>query len=135
MPQYVCLQPCLGINHAAATIARQACYVVMEDLLPGQVHLGCAPALNAHVQEDIDFITNDFVICLEACEKDCATTLVRREGGNVHLVLPVHDILKEADFDPEEESPVFFAPEHPAVQALAHRIAEECRKALGQQSA
>ncbi len=131
MAQFVCLQPCLGINHAAATIARQACYVVAEDLLPGQIHLGCAPALNAHVQEDIDFIISDFVICLEACEKNCAATLVKREGGNINLVLSVPQVLKEEGFEPEKESPVFFAPEHPAVQALANRIADECRKALG----
>lgn len=130
MPQFVCLQPCLGINHAAATIARQACYVVAEDLLPGQIHLGCAPALNAHVQEDIDFIKNDFVVCLEACEKNCATTLVGREGGNVNLVLSVPQVLREEGFEAEREPPEFFAPEHPAVQALAKRIAAECRKAL-----
>ncbi len=131
MAQFVCLQPCLGINHAAASIARQAAYVAAEDMLPGQIHLGCAPALNAHVQEDIDFIKTDFVICLEACEKNCATTLVRREGGKVHLIMSVPQVLKEQGFEAEAESPVFFAPEHPAVRALARRIADECRKALG----
>jgi len=131
MDKFVCLQPCLGINHATATVARQACYVVAEDLLPGQVHLGCAPALNNDVQEDIDFIMNDFVICIEACEKACATALVKRKGGRCDLVVNVQDTLKEAGISLCCESPEFFPTDHPAVQALAKRLEAECRKALG----
>ena len=74
MADKVCLQPCLGLRKEAV-LGRQALYVVHEDLLPDQTVLGCGPALNANVQEDVDFINLYPVVAVEACELDCATKL------------------------------------------------------------
>ena len=135
MPEYVCLQPCLGINHTLTTVVRQACYVVAEDLLPGKIHLGCSPALNAGVLEDVDFIMNDYVVTIEACDKACATKLVKREGGNVHAALMAEDVAKEEGISAEGESPEFFDTEHPWVQKFAQRIASVCEGLLASERA
>ena len=80
MAEKVCLQPCLGLRRESV-LCRQAFYVVHEDLRPETTVLGCGPALNANVQEDVDFINMYPVLAAEACEKDCATKLVARRGS------------------------------------------------------
>ena len=130
MPEYVCLQPCLGINHTLSTLVRQACYVVAEDIMPGKIHLGCSPALNAGVLEDVDFIMNDYVVTIEACDKACATKLVKREKGNVHVTMMAEDVAREEGISVEGESPEFFATDDPKVQKLARRIASVCEELL-----
>lgn len=130
MPEYVCLQPCLGINHVLTTIVRQACYVVAEDLLPGKIHLGCSPALNAGVLEDVGFIMNDYVVVIEACDRACAGKLVKREGGNVHVQMMAEEVAKEEGISVDGESPEFFDTSHPWVQAFAQRIASTCERLL-----
>ena len=57
MAEKVCLQPCLGLRKESV-LCRQAFYVVHEDMRPEQTVLGCGPALNANVQEDLDFIND-----------------------------------------------------------------------------
>lgn len=128
----VCLQPCLGINRPASTIGRQACYLVHEVLLtPERSDLGCAPALYAEVEEDVDFIRNDPVIAVEACEKRCADHLVAAKGEKVAASVMVGDVLQAAGFDPCSLPLEHLDIDHPAVQAVAEeivRIAEELLK-------
>jgi uncharacterized metal-binding protein len=123
MAEKVCLQPCLGLRKEAV-LGRQAFYVVHEDLRPEQTVLGCAPALNANVQEDIDFITMYPVLAAEACEKDCATKLVAKKGQRAARTLHVTEMAKELGIDlaslPEDQN---LPADDPAVQALAKRIA------------
>jgi uncharacterized metal-binding protein len=122
MAEKVCLQPCLGLRKESI-LCRQAFYVVHEDLRPEQTVLGCGPALNANVQEDIDFINLYPVLAVEACEKDCATKLVAKKGQQAARTLRVTDMAGELGID------VLVLPEshidtaHPAVQAMAQRIA------------
>ena len=130
MPEFVCLQPCLGINHPLATVVRQACYVVAEDLLPGKIHLGCTPALNAGVLEDVGFIMNDYVLTIEACDKCCASNLVAREKGNIHVKMMAEEVAKEEGISVDGESAELFDTSHPAVQKMAKRIASVCQQLL-----
>jgi len=123
MPARVCLQPCLGIESVESTIGRQACYLAHEELLgPQRSDLGCAPALYAEVQEDIDFIRNDYVVAVESCEKRCANVLVAEKEGQVHATVMVEDVLAKAGIDakalPREHLPL----DHPAVKAVADEI-------------
>jgi uncharacterized metal-binding protein len=124
MADKVCLQPCLGLRKESV-LGRQALYVVHEDMRPETTVLGCGPALNANVQEDLDFIGLYPVIAVEACELDCATRLVGKKGKQVARTLRVTDLAQELAIDlaslPERHIPT----EHPAVQALAKRIAEQ----------
>lgn len=130
MPQRVCLQPCLGANIVESTIGRQACYLVHEQLRAGKTDLGCAPALYARVQEDIDFIMQDAVLAIESCEKGCANTLVREMGGEVHATLLVQDILREANLPVQGLPREHLDLDHPVVQAVAAKIAEKVDELL-----
>ena len=123
MAEKVCLQPCLGLRKESV-LCRQAFYAAHEDLRPEQTVLGCAPALNANVQEDLDFTALYPVLAMEACEKDCATKLVAKKGRQAARTVRVAELAKELGLDltslPEHHIPT----DHPAVQAMAKRIAE-----------
>jgi uncharacterized metal-binding protein len=123
MPDKICLQPCLGIESVESTIGRQACYLAHEQLLgPEKSDLGCAPALYAEVQEDIDFIRNDYVLAVESCNNRCANVLVAEKAGEVHATVMVEEVLQRAGIDatglPREHLPL----DHPAVKAVAEEI-------------
>ncbi len=123
MPDKVCLQPCLGLRKEAV-LCRQAFYVVHEDLRPETTVLGCGPALNANVQEDVDFINIYPVLAGEACDKDCATRLVAKKGKQAARTVRIVDLAGQESLDlsdlPEAEN---IPPDHPAVQGVARRIA------------
>lgn len=123
MAEKVCLQPCLGLRKESV-LCRQAFYVVHEDMMPEQTVLGCGPALNANVQEDIDFIRTYPVLAVEACDKDCATKLVAKKGQQATRTLRVTEVAKELGIDlaalPEGRN---IDTSDPAVQALAKHLA------------
>jgi hypothetical protein len=128
MSKKVCLQPCLGINENLTTIGRQGCYLAHIKLGGERCDLGCAPALYAEVQEDVDFLFNDWMIAVESCEKQCANHLIAEKGGPVHVTVRVDELLAAQGFDlaslPREHAPL----DHPAVVAVAEeiiRVAEE----------
>jgi len=123
MADKVCLQPCLGLRKESV-LCRQAFYVVHEDMRPEQTVLGCAPALNAKVQEDIDFITLYPVLAMEACEKDCATKLVAKKGQRAARTVRVTEMAKGLGLDLASLPEHHIDTNHPAVQAMAKRIAE-----------
>lgn len=123
----VCLQPCLGINRPASTVGRQACYLAHEVLLgPERSDLGCAPALYAEVEEDVEFIRHDPVIAVESCEKRCARHLVAEKGEKIAASVMVQEALRGAGFDPEALPLEHLDIDHPAVKAVAEEI---CRVA------
>lgn len=122
MAEKVCLQPCLGLRKESV-LCRQAFYVVFEDLRPEQTVLGCGPALNANVQEDIDFINMYPVLAVEACEKDCATQLVAKKGQQAARTLRVPEVAKELGIDVGSLPEGHIDAADPAVQAMAKHIA------------
>lgn len=122
MSKTVCIQPCLGVSENLTTIGRQASYLAHIQLGAQASHLGCAPALYAEVQEDVDFIMNDWVVAVEACEKCCANHLVAEKGGRVHATIRVDELLAAQDFDVASLPREHAALDHPAVVALAQEI-------------
>jgi uncharacterized metal-binding protein len=113
----------LGLRKESV-LCRQAFYVVHEDMRPEQTVLGCAPALNANVQEDIDFITLYPVLAMEACEKDCATKLVAKKGQRAARTVRVTEMARGLGLDLASLPEHHIDTNHPAVQAMAKRIAE-----------
>ena len=122
MAEKVCLQPCLGLRKESV-LCRQAFYVVHEDLRPEQTVLGCGPALNANVQEDLDFINTYPVLAVEACDKDCATALVAKKGQQAARTLRVTEIARELGIDLAALPDGQLDAADPAVQTLAKHIA------------
>ncbi|MDH4179182.1 MAG: putative zinc-binding protein [Armatimonadota bacterium] len=129
MADKVCLQPCLGLRKEAV-LGRQALYVVHEDMLPDETVLGCGPALNANVQEDVDFINLYPVLAVEACELDCATKLVAKKQKKAARTIRITDLAKGLNLDLEALPEEHIEAEDPAVQAVAKRIAEHVRELL-----
>jgi uncharacterized metal-binding protein len=129
MPDKVTLQPCLGTD-AVSVLARQACYVVHEEHRPDQTSLGCGPALNATVQEDIDFIRDFPVLALESCDKVCATKLVAKMGEQASTTMMVRQELAGLGIEPEGLPTGHLPCEDPTVQALAQRILAEVDRLL-----
>lgn len=122
MAEKVCLQPCLGLRKEAV-LGRQALYVVHEDLRPETTVLGCGPALNAGVQEDVDFITLYPVLTVEACELDCAARLIQKKGQQARETVRIADLARELDIDLGAVPEQHVDTDHPAVQAIAKHIA------------
>ena len=129
MPDKVCLQPCLGLRKEAV-LGRQALYVVHEDLLPEQTVLGCGPALNANVQEDVDFINLCPVISVEACDLDCAAKLIDKKGKRVARTLRIAELAHELGVDLASLPEGHIESDDPTVQAVAKRIAEHVNEVL-----
>jgi len=124
MAEKVCLQPCLGLRRESV-LCRQAFYVVHEDLRPETTVLGCGPALNANVQEDVDFINMYPVLAAEACEKDCATKLVAKKGQRVARTVRIAELAAELGIVIAALPEHHIDADHPAVQALARKFAEQ----------
>ena len=122
MPKKVCFQPCLGIKTNLSTIGRQGCYLAHLRLGAEKSDLGCAPALYANVQEDVDFLAQDWMIAVESCDKGCANHLVAEKGGPVHATVRVDELLAAQGFDlaslPRAHAPL----DHPAVVAVADEL-------------
>ena len=129
MAEKVCLQPCLGLRKEAV-LGRQALYVIHEDLRPDTTVLGCGPALNANVQEDVDFINSYPVLAVEACELDCATRLVDKKGRQAARTIRIADLAEELKLDLGALPEGHIEHDDPAVQAVAKRIAEHVDELL-----
>jgi uncharacterized metal-binding protein len=129
MADKVCLQPCLGLRKEAV-LGRQALYVVHEDMLPDQTVLGCGPALNANVQEDLDFINLYPVLAVEACDLDCATRLVDKKERKAARTIRITDLAKELNLDLDSMPEEHVDADDPAVQAVAKRIVEHVKQLL-----
>ncbi len=127
--QKVTLQPCLN-QDKLSVLARQACYVVHEEHRPDQTALGCGPALNAKVQEDIDFINLYPVIAIESCPKDCATKLVAKMGSKAAVTMHMPEVLKELGIDAASIPEQHIDCDAPQVQAVAKRVLAEVDRLL-----
>jgi uncharacterized metal-binding protein len=124
MAEKVCLQPCLGLRKEAV-LGRQVLYVIHEELRPETTVLGCGPALNANVQEDVDFINMYPVLAVEACDLDCATGLVDKKGRKAARTLRVADLAKDLGVDLSSLPEDHIDCDDPAVQKLAKRIVQD----------
>ena len=130
----VCVQYCHGLCNPATTAARLACYLAVERTLgPDKADLGCGPALQAGVQEDVEFIENDVVVAVEACEECCTTKLLERWNARIGATVMVEDELRAAGIDPAQLRHEELHLDHPAVILLARRITEAAEKVLASQ--
>jgi hypothetical protein len=129
----VCLQPCLAIDSPLGEVARQACYLVHEQVLgPEKTDLGCLPALAAGVEEDVLFVRTEKVLAIEACEARCSGILAERNGGFAAATLFVGPVLEAAGIEigslPRKHLPL----DHPAVVAMANVIRATAEELLAE---
>lgn len=127
----VCVQYCHGLCSPVSSAARLACYLVAENTLcPDRIDLGCGPALEAGVPEDVAFIEQDPVIAVEGCEEACATKLLERHGASIARQVFADVVLRDAGLDVSETAHFDFHLDHPAVLVLAEAITAAAREVL-----
>jgi hypothetical protein len=123
----------LGINSSLTTIGRQASYAAYLELGAENADLGCAPALYAEVEEDVEFILQDNVIAIESCQAQCANHLVAEKGGAVSATVRVDEVLATAGIVAEDCLLEHVPLDHPAVIAVKNEIVRVAERLVSQE--
>lgn len=127
----VCIQYCHGLCNPVTSAARLACYLVAENTLcPDRVDLGCGPALEAGVPEDMAFIERDPVVAIECCQEACATKLLERYGATIAGRVFADEVLQQAGIAPASLRHFDLHLDHAAVLVVAEAITVAAREVL-----
>lgn len=120
----VCVMTCSGLTCPTGTVLRQAVYAVVEELRPEVTVLGCLPATNNDVGEDIEFITNYPTIAVEGCGDECVTRVMAKKGAGPAIIVRGDRLLSRLGFVPDEEEPAVLSTfGATAARVLARKIA------------
>lgn len=79
----VCIVPCSGMGKTLGSVAREAGFIVAEDLRPDKTFLICIPSLAAGREEHSEMIGNNPVIVLDGCAERCATKIAVKAGAKI----------------------------------------------------
>jgi uncharacterized metal-binding protein len=113
--------PCSGIGKTYGTVAREAAYIITEDLRPAETGL---VALSLLVMGD-ETARADVVACpaitLDGCKLACATRMVKESGGTVAKEVDMLDAFRRH----REFKPHGIAELNEGGQKLAQAVAEE----------
>jgi len=113
--------PCSGIGKTYGTVAREAAYIVIEDLRPAETRL---VALSLLVMGD-EAARADVAACpaitLDGCKLACATKMVRESGGTVAKEVDMLDAFRRH----REFKPQGIAELNEGGQKLAQAVAQE----------
>jgi len=113
--------PCSGIGKTYGSVAREAAYIVTEDLRPAET---CLVALSLLVMGD-EAARAEVAACpaitLDGCKLACATKMVQQSGGTVAKGLDMLDAFRRQ----REYKPQGIAVLNEGGQKLAQAVAEE----------
>lgn len=131
MAKKVVIMPCSGIGKAYGEIGRQATYKVAESLRPEEVETECLARLMIDDPETKEKITNNYVITVDGCAKDCAKKNVEKTGKTVDKAMRTIDVFKEhRDLKPEGVLNLG-EPGMKLADFLAEKLAEEVDSLVG----
>ena len=113
--------PCSGIGKTYGSVAREAAYIVAEDLRPAETGL---VALSLLVMGD-EAARADVAACpamtLDGCKRACATKMVKESGGTVAQEVDLLDAFRRhREFKPQGTAEL-----NEGGQKLAQAVAEE----------
>ena len=77
----VVVLPCSGIGKVYGALARETMYELLERVRPGLVATTCLPLLVIKDPEAVALVTENPVITIDGCPKDCAKKSVEALGG------------------------------------------------------
>jgi uncharacterized metal-binding protein len=124
----VVVLPCSGIGKVFGALARETAYELVERLRPGVATLTCLPLLVINDPEAVALVTENPVITIDGCPKDCAKKSVEAVGGKVAKAYEAIRFYKEhKDLKPEGLSEVDESGRKLA-QVAAREVAEEVDK-------
>lgn len=114
--------PCSGIGKSFGTVARQATYIVVNELIPARTISFCLPLLQIDDKEALDLAENNFVVSIDGCAKACAFKDIERSIGRPSdAKIMVMDVLRENKELSTKQ--VTFLDEKG--KKLAHKVAEK----------
>lgn len=76
----VVVLPCSGIGKTFGALARETAYELLERVRPDQVAITCLPLLVIKDPEAVALVTENPVITIDGCPKDCAKKSVEALG-------------------------------------------------------
>jgi len=79
----VVVLPCSGIGKVFGALARETAYELVERVRPGLATLTCLPLLVIKDPEAVALVTENPVITIDGCPKDCAKKSVEAQGVQV----------------------------------------------------
>jgi uncharacterized metal-binding protein len=103
----VVVLPCSGIGKVFGALARETAYELVERVRPGLATLTCLPLLVINDPDAVALVTENPVITIDGCPKDCAKKSVEAVGGQVAKAYEAIKFYKEhKDLKPEGLSEV-----------------------------
>jgi len=103
----VVVLPCSGIGKVFGALARETAYELVEKVRPGLATLTCLPLLVINDPDAVALVTENPVITIDGCPKDCAKKSVEAVGGQVAKAYEAIKFYKEhKDLKPEGLSEV-----------------------------
>jgi len=98
----VVVLPCSGIGKVFGALARETMYELLESVRPGMVATTCLPLLVIKDPEAVALVTENPVITIDGCPKDCAKKSVEALGKTVDKAYEAIKFYKEhKDLKPE----------------------------------
>jgi uncharacterized metal-binding protein len=91
----VLIIPCSGIGKAFGSVAREAMYMVVEELRPGETETVCLSLLTLGDEEAKDHVRRHPVITIDGCAQACAEENVKGVGGRSAANFKVIDTYRE----------------------------------------
>jgi len=77
----VVVLPCSGIGKAYGTLARETAYELAERVRPEKTTLTCLPLLVINDPDAQKLVTENPVITIDGCPRDCARKSLEAAGG------------------------------------------------------
>ena len=101
-PKKVVVLPCSGIGKVFGALARETMYELLERVRPDTVATTCLPLLVIKDPEAVALVTENPVITIDGCPKDCAKKSVEAQGVQVAKAYEAIKFYKEhRDLKPE----------------------------------
>ena len=116
----VCVVPCSGMGKALGSVAREAGFILGEDLRPDTTYVICIPSLTAGVGEHSEMIRTNPVIVMDGCVERCATKIATRAGADIKKSFFLPQSIMKHGLKPKGREDI-----GPEGRELAKKIAEE----------
>jgi uncharacterized metal-binding protein len=132
MKQKILIVPCSGIGKSYGSVAREAAYVVTEDLCPEKTRLVPLALLVLGGEEARSELEEAKAITIDGCKHACAAKVVAESGGTVTHAVDVpevfrrHRTLKPSGIAELDENG------HKLAQVLAEEIRERLESPVGE---
>ncbi|MBS7288105.1 MAG: hypothetical protein KIH01_05025 [Candidatus Freyarchaeota archaeon] len=133
MGKKVVVLPCSGVGKAYGSIAREAAFMVIEDLKPDVTLTVCLPRLIVDDDDARQFVRDNAFIVINGCPSRCASFAVESAGGKPAAAFEVTKLLREyRDLKPDRASVIELDEKGwKLAKVIAEKVSSEVDKILG----